>query len=352
MDLPKPHSVVLGGSGFVGSHLCDHLLGQGHRVTCIDNFSTGRASNLSHQAENPDFAMVEHDIRRPIQLAGSVDAVYHMASPASPKHYLEMPFLTLETGSIGTQHGLELAREKGARFLLASTSEVYGDPEIHPQVETYWGHVNSIGPRSVYDEAKRYAEALTMAYHRERDVDTVIVRIFNTYGPRMRPDDGRALPAFISQALAGDPLTIHGDGSQTRSFCYVSDLVRGLYAAVCATTCGPVNLGNPAELSISEVAHEVIELAASSSTLTFHPRPEDDPTVRKPDITRARELLNWEPIVERSEGLARTVAYFREELGFDVPAAGGPTDRASADRRPVRRTARIRTLNPTRRIER
>jgi dTDP-glucose 4,6-dehydratase len=329
----KPHSVVLGGAGFVGSHLCDLLASDGHRVTCIDNLATGRTRNIEQLLSNPDFSFVNHDIRDRIEIDTPVDFVYHLASPASPKHYLEMPFLTLETGAIGTQNALDLTREHGARMLLASTSEVYGDPEVHPQVETYWGRVNCIGPRSVYDEAKRYAEAITMAYNRERETDTVIVRIFNTYGPRMRPDDGRALPAFISQALAGDPITIFGDGLQTRSFCYVQDLVRGLYAAATSSTCGPVNLGNPVEITIADIAREVISATASASELTFHPLPTDDPTIRKPDITRARDLLMWEPRVARDEGLGLTIAYFAEELGYNVAEAGRTSpSRRIADR--------------------
>lgn len=331
----RPHSVVLGGSGFVGSHLCDLLIDEGHRVTCVDNLATGRTVNVEHLLTHPGFRFLRHDIRKPIPIEGPIDFVFHLASPASPKHYLEMPFLTLETGAIGTQNALDLTREHGARMLLASTSEVYGDPEVHPQVETYWGHVNSIGPRSVYDEAKRYSEALTMAYHRERGTDTVIVRIFNTYGPRMRPDDGRALPAFISQALAGKPLTVHGDGQQTRSFCYVGDLVRGLYLAATSSSEGPINLGNPSEVTIEEFAREVIGLVGSASTLTFHPRPTDDPTVRQPDITRARTLLSWEPTVPRPVGLTLTIEYFRQELGY-TPGPAVTQDRA-ADRPPAAR---------------
>ncbi|MFT5141937.1 MAG: dTDP-glucose 4,6-dehydratase [Rhodothermales bacterium] len=327
----KPHSVVLGGAGFVGSHLCDFLLEEGHRVTCIDNLATGREVNIHHLLENADFSFSKQDIRNQIEVDGPVDFVYNMASPASPKHYLEMPFLTLETGSIGTQNALELARRHGARFLLASTSEVYGDPEVHPQVEEYWGRVNSIGPRSVYDEAKRFGEAITMAYHRERETDTVIVRIFNTYGPRMRPDDGRALPAFVSQALAGEPITIFGDGLQTRSFCFVQDLVRGLHAAATSTSCGPINLGNPSEVTIAEFAREVLAITSSSSELTFHPLPTDDPTIRQPDITKARTLLNWEPRVSREDGLRETIAYFREELGYTTKSS--PAGRAARSHR-------------------
>jgi dTDP-glucose 4,6-dehydratase len=304
-------------------------------VTCVDNLATGREVNIQHLRENPDFSFSKQDIRHKIEVDGAVDYVYNMASPASPKHYLEMPFLTLETGSIGTQNALELARRHRARFLLASTSEVYGDPEVHPQVEEYWGHVNSIGPRSVYDEAKRFGEAMTMAYNRERDTDTIIVRIFNTYGPRMRPDDGRALPAFVSQALAGDPITIFGDGLQTRSFCFVHDLVCGLYAAAISTSCGPINLGNPSEVTIAEFAREVLAATGSSSELTFHPLPTDDPTVRQPDITKARTLLTWEPKVSREDGLRETIAYFRKELGYTARSSPAGRD-ARLDRKAAR----------------
>ncbi|MBO6575313.1 MAG: SDR family oxidoreductase [Rhodothermales bacterium] len=346
-----PHSVVLGGAGFVGSHLCDLLLSEGHQVTCVDSLVTGRAANVEHLLGRSDFEFVATDIRNDIPVDGPVDFVYNMASPASPKHYFELPILTLETGSIGTQKALDFAHAHGARFLMASTSEVYGEPEIHPQVETYWGNVNPIGVRSVYDEAKRYSEALVMAYRRELDADTVIVRIFNTYGPRMRPDDGRALPAFISQALSGDPITIHGDGSQTRSFCYVEDLVRGLYLAATSGECGPINLGNPSEVSIKGFAAEVVELCGSTSQMTFHPRPQDDPTVRRPDITQARKKLGWEPRVERADGLARTIAYFREELSHPDPTRR-VMPAAAADRGPVRaaeRRAETRTSRRNRR---
>ena len=346
----KPHSVVLGGAGFVGSHLCDLLLSEGHRVSCLDNLATGREVNIQHLLGRPDFKFSIQDIRDSIDLEGPVDFIYHLASPASPKHYLEMPFLTLETGSKGTQNALDAARHFEARYLLASTSEVYGDPEVHPQVETYWGHVNSIGPRSVYDEAKRYAEAVSMAYQRERNTDVVLVRIFNTYGPRMRPDDGRALPAFISQALAGDPLTIHGDGTQTRSFCYVADLVRGLYAAANSRSCGPINIGNPSEISIGEFAREVIELTGSDSTLTFHPRPEDDPTVRKPDITRARNLLGWEPQVDREAGLKLTIQYFAEELGYVGANPAAKRARSTASGKREDRPAAERQSSPSKRV--
>ncbi len=327
----SPHSVVLGGSGFVGSHLCDRLLEAGHRVTCVDSLLTGRRSNVAHLDGRSDFRFVEQDICSPIAVDGPVETVFHLASPASPKDYYTYPLETLATGSTGTRNALELARRHGARFLLASTSEVYGDPEIHPQQEDYWGRVNPIGPRSVYDEAKRFSEAITAAYRRELDVDTVIVRIFNTYGPRMRAADGRALPAFVSQAFAGEPVTVHGDGLQTRSFCFVSDLVDGLFRAAMSGEAGPINLGNPEEITIGEFAQEVIDCIGSPSELVFTPRPVDDPTVRRPDITRARTLLGWEPRVPRKDGLKRTIDYFAVELGFES-AQRRVTDRASRRR--------------------
>lgn len=311
----------------------------------MDSLLTGRRVNTDHLAGRDDFDFVEQDICLPIRVEGPIDYVFHLASPASPKDYYAYPIETLNTGSIGTGNALELARRNGARFLLASTSEVYGDPEVHPQREEYWGRVNPIGPRSVYDEAKRFSEALTAAYRRELDVDTVIVRIFNTYGPRMRAADGRALPAFVSQAFAGEPITVHGDGMQTRSFCFVSDLVEGLFRAAMSREAGPINLGNPEEVTIGEFALEVVEQIASSSEVIFTPRPVDDPTVRKPDITRARTLLGWEPRVPRAEGLARTIAYFAVELGYASPPVE-PSTRLAADRSATARSAPLVEVKP------
>jgi dTDP-glucose 4,6-dehydratase len=300
-------AVVTGGSGFVGSHLCDYLLAQGFRVICVDNLDTGSLQNVEH-IRTDDFVFVNHDLTEPLALEEAVDVVYHLASPASPIDYARLPLHTLKVGSYGTHHMLGLAKFKRARFLLASTSEVYGDPQIHPQPETYWGNVNPIGPRGVYDEAKRYAEALTMAYHRQQGVDTCIARIFNTYGPRMRPHDGRAVPTFIRQALEDKPLTVFGDGSQTRSFCYVNDLVRGLHLLAESGEHLPVNLGNPRELSLIELAETVIRISGSKSEIVFEALPVDDPQVRQPDITRARQLLGWEPQIELEEGLKRLFA--------------------------------------------
>jgi dTDP-glucose 4,6-dehydratase len=301
-----PTSVVTGGAGFLGSHLCDYLLAQGERVICVDNLETGSLQNVEH-LRGDAFAFVNHDMTFHLEVDEPVNVVYHLASPASPIDYLRLPLLTLKVGSYGTHNALGLAKWKRARFLLASTSEVYGDPQVHPQPETYWGNVNPIGPRGVYDEAKRYSEALTMAYHRQQGVDTAIVRIFNTYGPRMRPLDGRAIPTFIRQALANDPLTVFGDGSQTRSFCYVDDLVRGLYLLAHSGEHLPVNIGNPGEFTLLELAQAVIRLTGSSSEIVFEALPVDDPQVRQPDITRARQLLGWEPEVELEEGLRRTL---------------------------------------------
>ncbi|MER3417110.1 MAG: NAD-dependent dehydratase [Gemmataceae bacterium] len=306
--------VITGGAGFIGSHLCDRFLADGHEVICVDNFITGRRENIEHLTAHPRFQLIEHNISHPLHLDGPVDAVLHFASPASPGDYLRHPIPTLKVGSLGTHNTLGLAKAKGARYLLASTSEVYGDPEVHPQREEYWGHVNPIGVRGVYDEAKRFAEALTMAYHRYHGLNTHIVRIFNTYGPRMRLDDGRALPNFMAQALRGDPLTVYGDGSQTRSFCYIDDLVEGIVRLLHLDYAGPVNLGNPNEVSILDFAKEIIELTGSQSPIVFAPLPEDDPRVRRPDISLARKLLNWEPRTDRREGLARTLAYFRRCL--------------------------------------
>jgi dTDP-glucose 4,6-dehydratase len=303
--------VVTGGAGFLGSHLCQRLLGEGHEVVALDNFLTGRPANVEHLLEHDGFQLIKADITHYVHVPGPVDQILHFASPASPIDYLQLPIETLKVGSIGTLHTLGLAKEKGARFLLASTSETYGDPQVHPQPETYWGHVNPVGPRGVYDEAKRYAEALTMAYRRTHAVDTAILRIFNTYGERMRPRDGRAIPTFIRQALRGEPITVAGDGSQTRSVCYVDDLVEGILRLLRSDLPGPVNIGNPHELTMLELAERIRELAKSDSQIVFIERPEDDPTVRQPDITLARTALGWEPRVPLDEGLARTIEWFR-----------------------------------------
>jgi dTDP-glucose 4,6-dehydratase len=301
-----PTSVVTGGAGFLGSHLCDELLRRGHRVICVDNFETGSLANIEH-IRVPEFVHLHADIIDPFYVEEPVDFVYHFASPASPIDYLRLPLQTLKVGSYGTHHALGLAKHHRARFLLASTSEVYGDPQIHPQPESYWGHVNPIGPRGVYDEAKRYAEALTMAYHRQQGVDTAIVRIFNTYGPRMRPYDGRAIPTFMRQALEGKPITLFGTGEQTRSFTFISDLVDGLIKLAESGHHHPVNIGNPNEFTLLELAELVIELTGSSSEIVHEALPTDDPKVRRPDITLARQVLGWEPVVELREGLSRTL---------------------------------------------
>lgn len=311
-----PTSVVTGGAGFLGSHLCEALLRLGHRVVCVDNLETGSLANIEHLRDDA-FAFLSHDLTQHVTVEEPVDFVYHLASPASPIDYLRLPLQTLKVGSHGTHNALGLAKLKRARFLLASTSEVYGDPQVHPQPETYWGHVNPIGPRGVYDEAKRYAEALTMAYHRQQGVDTAIVRIFNTYGPRMRPHDGRAIPTFLRQALESKPLTVFGDGSQTRSFCYVDDLVRGLVLLAESGEHLPVNIGNPTEMSLLELAEAVVRATGSSSQIVFEALPVDDPQVRQPDITRARQLLGWEPEVTLDEGLRRTLV----SLGRDTAVA-------------------------------
>ena len=301
-----PTAVVTGGAGFLGSHLCDTLVAEGHRVVCVDNLETGSLQNVEHlRSEN--FVFLNHDLTRHVEIDEPVDFIYHLASPASPIDYLRLPLQTLKVGSYGTHNALGLAKWKRARFLIASTSEVYGDPAVHPQPESYWGNVNPIGPRGVYDEAKRYAEALTMAYHRQQGVDTAIVRIFNTYGPRMRPHDGRAIPTFIRQALANQPITVFGDGSQTRSFCYVDDLVRGLVLLAKSGEHLPVNIGNPRELTLLELAEAVVKETGSSSKIVFEALPVDDPQVRQPDITRARQLLGWEPQVSLEDGLRRTL---------------------------------------------
>jgi dTDP-glucose 4,6-dehydratase len=304
-------TVVTGGAGFLGSHLCDVFLAEGHDVVAVDNFLTGRRENIAHLASNPRFRLLEHDISTPVRIDGPVDNVLHFASPASPIDYLTLKIETMKVGSLGTLNALGLSKAKGARFLLASTSEVYGDPLVHPQTEEYWGNVNSIGPRSVYDEAKRFAEALTMAYHRTHGMKTRIVRIFNTYGPRMRPNDGRAVCTFIAQALKGEDLTVAGDGAQTRSFCYVNDLVDGIRRLLASDEPFPVNIGNPHEITVLELAKEILALTGSKSRIVFVPRPEDDPGRRRPDITKAKNLLKWVPKVDRVEGLKKTIAYFK-----------------------------------------
>jgi dTDP-glucose 4,6-dehydratase len=312
------HAVVTGGAGFVGSHLCERLLDEGHRVTCLDNFSTGSPANVAHLMGRRDFTCLRCDLTEFIHVPGGVDLILHFASPASPADYLRMPIETLKVGAIGTWHALGLAKEKGARLVLASTSEVYGDPQVHPQPESYWGHVNTVGPRGVYDEAKRYAEALTTAYRTSEDVNTAIVRIFNTYGPRMRPDDGRAIPTFIRQALAGEPLTVAGDGTQTRSVCYVQDTVEGILRLAFSDHAGPVNIGNPDERSVLRIAQDVIAATGSRSTVQFIDRPVDDPAVRRPDTTLAEELLAWRPQVDWREGLGATVRWFRQSLAVNA----------------------------------
>jgi dTDP-glucose 4,6-dehydratase len=304
--------LVTGAAGFLGSHLCDRLIAMGHSVVGMDNLITGNPPNLAHLEHHAGFALVRQDVSRYIDLDGSLDAVFHFASPASPVDYLKFPIQTLKVGALGTHNALGLAKAKGARFVLASTSEVYGDPQVHPQPEDYWGHVNPIGPRGVYDEAKRFAEAMTMAYHRYHGVDTRIVRIFNTYGPRMRPDDGRVVSNFIVQALAGEPLTVYGDGSQSRSFCYVDDLIEGI---ICLFERGgpePVNVGNPREFTVRELADLVLRLTGSRSQVVFRPLPTDDPKQRRPDVTLAKRLLGWEPRVPLEDGLRRTIDYFQK----------------------------------------
>lgn len=309
-------AVVTGGAGFLGSHLCEVLLDDGLEVICIDNLITGSLDNIEHLGSESRFHYVEKDVSEFIQVAGPVDAVMHFASPASPIDYLELPIQTLKVGSLGTHNALGLAKAKDARFLIASTSEVYGDPLVHPQQESYWGNVNPVGPRGVYDEAKRFSEAMTMAYHTHHGVKTRIVRIFNTYGPRMRLNDGRALPTFMCQALRGEPLTVFGDGSQTRSFCYVDDLIRGILALLRSEETYPVNIGNPHEMTIGEFARAVLEITGSDAAVEYRDLPQDDPKVRQPDITRAREILGWEPQISLEAGLAKTLADFRVRLGL------------------------------------
>jgi dTDP-glucose 4,6-dehydratase len=307
--------LITGGAGFLGSHLCDKFINEGYEVICMDNFITGSPDNIAHLIGNKNFKFIEQDVTEYIYVEGDLDYILHFASPASPIDYLKLPIQTLKVGSLGTHKTLGLAKAKNARLLIASTSEVYGDPLIHPQQENYWGNVNPVGFRGVYDEAKRFAEAMTMAYHRYHNVETRIIRIFNTYGPRMRVNDGRAIPAFMSQALNGEPLTVFGDGSQTRSVCYVSDLVDGIYKLLLSDEVMPVNIGNPDELSMLDLAKEINELAGSNCPIIFEDLPEDDPKVRQPDITRAKEILGWEPKINRKEGLKLTFEYFKKKLG-------------------------------------
>jgi len=302
-------TIVTGGAGFLGSHLCDLLLAKGHDVICVDNLITGSAQNIE-QIESDRFTYLKHDVTKPLYFGDKIDHIFHLASPASPIDYFALPIQTLKVGALGTYNMLGLAKEHGARFLLASTSEVYGDPLVNPQPETYWGNVNPVGPRGVYDEAKRYAEAITMAYHRYHGMDTRIARIFNTYGPRMRAGDGRVVPNFVGQALRGEDLTVYGDGSQTRSFCYVSDLVDGLFRLMMSDFSDPVNIGNPVEMTVLEFARKVVGIIGSDSRITFEDLPVDDPKVRRPDIGRAKEVLGWEPVVGLEEGLKETIRYF------------------------------------------
>jgi dTDP-glucose 4,6-dehydratase len=307
-------ALVTGGAGFLGSHLCERLLAEGIAVVAVDNFITGKRENVAHLVGRPDFELVQQDVSNPFEVAGAIDYVLHFASPASPIDYLELPIQTLKVGSLGTHNSLGLAKAKGARYLLASTSETYGDPLVHPQPETYWGNVNPVGPRGVYDEAKRFAEAMTMAYHRFHGLETRIVRIFNTYGPRMRPRDGRVVPAFIQQSLLNEPLTVFGDGSQTRSFCYVDDLIEGIFRLLMSNEVLPTNIGNPHEMTILQFAERIRGLVGSAAPIDFRPLPEDDPKTRQPDITKARRVLGWEPKVELDHGLGRTIEYFRSIL--------------------------------------
>jgi dTDP-glucose 4,6-dehydratase len=312
VDQAVSRAIVTGGAGFIGSHLCEALLARGDDVLCLDNLSTGSEQNIAHLLPHPHFRFIRHDICQPLDIPEPAHWVLHLASPASPVDYARLPIQTLKVGSLGTHNALGIALRHGSRFLLASTSEVYGDPEVHPQTEDYWGHVNPIGPRSCYDESKRFAEAMTVAYARAHGVNTCIVRIFNTYGPRMRLHDGRVVPAFIGQALAGEPFTVFGDGSQTRSFCYVSDMVRGLLAALDSAENGPINLGNPAEMTIVDFARKIASVAGVECRLKYKSLPEDDPKQRRPDITRAKKLLGWEPQVSLDEGLAQTYRWFAE----------------------------------------
>ncbi|HJX27598.1 MAG TPA: UDP-glucuronic acid decarboxylase family protein [Thermoanaerobaculia bacterium] len=309
-------AVITGGAGFLGSHLCERLLAEGYQVVCVDNLITGRTENIAHLLDRPDFRFMQHDVSKPFEIEGPVDCVLHFASPASPIDYLELPIQTLKVGSLGTHNALGLAKAKNARFLLASTSEVYGDPKEHPQKETYWGNVNPVGPRGVYDEAKRFAEAIAMAYHRTHGLEVRIVRIFNTYGPRMRVRDGRVVPAFIPQALTNEPMTVFGEGKQTRSFCFVTDLVEGIWRLLNSDLRTPCNIGNPHEMTILEFAQTIRDAVGSQSEIVFKPLPVDDPQTRQPDITLARTQLGWEPKVSLREGLESTIRYFREALSI------------------------------------
>ena len=310
-----PRTLVTGGAGFLGSHLCDYLLNKGHQVICIDNLVTGSLTNIKH-IRNDRFNFIEHNVTKFIDIDGPLDYILHFASPASPIDYLKFPIPTLKVGSLGTHNALGLAKKKKSIFLIASTSEVYGDPLVHPQSEDYWGNVNPIGPRGVYDEAKRFAEAITMAYHRYHSVDTKIVRIFNTYGPRMRLNDGRAIPNFLKQALTGKELTAYGDGSQTRSFCYVSDLIEGIYRLLTSNINGPTNIGNPTEMTIQQMAEKVLQATSSHSKISYKPLPEDDPKIRQPNIEKAVKYLDWEPQIKLEEGLITTIKYFKSQLGI------------------------------------
>jgi dTDP-glucose 4,6-dehydratase len=314
-------TLITGGAGFIGSHLCERFLERGHEVICVDNTITGTLGNVEHLRNHDRFTFIRHDISHPLEIDGPIDNILHFASPASPVDYLQYPIQTLKVGSLGTHNTLGLARAKNARYMLASTSEVYGDPEIHPQREDYWGHVNCIGVRGCYDEAKRFAEAIVMAYHRSHKIDTRIIRIFNTYGERMRLDDGRVLPNFMGQALRGEPLTVYGDGSQTRSFCYVEDLVNGIEKVLFTDFHDPINLGNPDEITILDFAREILALSSSKSSIDYRPLPQDDPRVRKPDISRAKQLLGWEPRISRHEGLKRTLAYFQAKVAQQAPSS-------------------------------
>jgi dTDP-glucose 4,6-dehydratase len=311
------HSLVTGGAGFLGSHLCQRLLAEGHSVTCVDNLVTGKVENIAHLVDSADFRFLEHDVSQGFEIQEPVDNVLHFASPASPIDYLELPIQTLKVGSLGTHNTLGLAKKKQARYLLASTSEVYGDPLVHPQSEDYWGNVNPVGPRGVYDEAKRFAEAMVMAYHRYHNLETRIVRIFNTFGPRMRPRDGRVVPAFIQQALQQEPLTVFGDGSQTRSFCYVDDLIEGIWRLLNSEESEPVNIGNPHEMTILQFAELILEMTGGDGQITHEPLPVDDPKIRQPDISKARERLGWEPRVPIRQGLENTIEYFQSLLQVD-----------------------------------
>lgn len=308
--------LITGGAGFLGSHLTDLLLADGHEVIGMDNLVTGNTDNIAHLADNQNYSFIRHDVSNYIYIKGDLDAIFHFASPASPVDYLDLPIPTLKVGSLGTHNALGLALAKGARLLLASTSEVYGDPQIHPQTEEYWGHVNPVGPRGVYDEAKRFAEAMTMAYHRYHDVETRIVRIFNTYGPRMRLNDGRVVPNFIKQALQGKPLTVYGDGSQTRSFCYYSDLIAGIYKLLLSDEVEPTNIGNPTETTILQFAEKINDITGNQAGIVRNPLPKDDPQQRQPDITKARRVLDWEPQVSLDQGMEETIAYFSQQLGM------------------------------------